>query len=64
MEKEFIPWPDYAVCPNCKTKVDLLKSWKIFNEPDEKKSVQCPSCGKTIDYIEPNKMGLPPYSVE
>lgn len=64
MEKEFIPWPNYVVCPECKSKVDIPKSWQIFQNSGEKKSVRCPNCQKIIEYVDINKIKFPPYSVE
>ncbi len=64
MEEEFIPWPGYAICPKCKNKVDVPKSWKIFDIKPKMKTINCPNCNTKINYIKPNKPTNPPYSIE
>ncbi len=52
MKEEFIPWPDYAICPNCNEKVKLSKNWGLNIKP-LKKVIECPSCKTSISYVEP-----------
>jgi uncharacterized protein YbaR (Trm112 family) len=64
MNEEFIPWPDYAVCPNCKEKVQVPKSWRIFSIKPKMDSIVCPNCNTQINYIKPSKIFEPPLSPE
>jgi transcription initiation factor IIE alpha subunit len=64
INNEFIPWPDYAICPNCKEKVDLPKDWNVFRLRSKKKQFTCPNCEAQIDYIDPGKFRGPPFSTE
>ncbi|WP_455392582.1 hypothetical protein [[Eubacterium] cellulosolvens] len=64
MEEKFIPWPDYAVCPKCKTKVDVPKTWRIFGKTPKMDTITCPNCKTIINYVVPKGMRDSPYSVE
>jgi len=62
MKDEFIPWPDYAICPNCKKKVNLPKNWELNLKPS-KRVIECPNCKTPINYIKPGVLG-PPLSTK
>ena len=64
VNEEFIPWPDYAICPNCNEKIDLPKDWNIFRHRSKKEELLCPNCNTFIDYIKPGKFIGPPYTIE
>lgn len=53
MTQKIIPWPDYAVCPKCKIKVDVPKTSRIFKIQPEMKTITCPNCQTKINYIVP-----------
>jgi DNA-directed RNA polymerase subunit RPC12/RpoP len=64
MDQKFIPWPDYSVCPKCKTKVDAPSKWGIFRKQPETKTLTCPNCGTKIDHIIPGHALNQRHSVE
>jgi hypothetical protein len=63
MDNQFIPSPDFAICPSCKEKVDLPERGK-FRIKSKSKEFRCPFCDSAIEYIEPVRFLGPPYSME
>lgn len=53
MTEDFIPWPDFVICPKCKNKVDIPKSWRMFELKPKKRTTTCPDCKTEINYFEP-----------
>lgn len=64
MVEKFVPHLNYAVCPNCKNKVDLPENRGGFTLRSKKGEFLCPFCNATIEYIEPGKFIGTPYSIE
>ncbi len=57
MSEKFIPWPDYAICPNCGEKVDVPKRRRSLKMSGEHRSITCPECNTPITYVEPGLFG-------
>jgi uncharacterized protein YbaR (Trm112 family) len=64
MSEGFVPHLNYAVCPNCKNKVDIPQDREMFRMRSKKGELLCPFCNATIEYIEPGKLTGSPYSIE
>ncbi len=64
VNQEFIPWPDYAICPNCNEKVDIPKDRKLFRLRSEEKQFLCPYCNEPIKHIELGKFRGPPSTIK
>ena len=48
MTEDFIPWPDYAICPNCGEKVDIPKRKKFLKTSGEEKYLS-----KILNVLDP-----------
>ena len=59
MNENFIPWPDYAICPNCKKKVNTPKIKEFLMNSNKIGSMTCPFCKATIKYIKPQTVPEP-----
>ena len=51
MDEKFIEWPDYAVCPKCKRKVETPLKLDLFKIAPKNRSMTCPFCKAEIKYI-------------